>query len=85
MLEKKSSEYRAKNSFLYSHVYRTNKMRGENALNNFSWNTLIERRNKLGKNRRKKVRKGVFYIRTITVIKIWGEKTRQTIFPETQE
>ena len=37
-----------------------------------------------GKNRRKKVRKSFFYIYTNIVNKKWGEKTRETIFPETQ-
>ena len=39
----------------------------------------------LGKNRRKKVRKTYFYIHTDIVTKKWGGKTRETIFPETQE
>ena len=37
-----------------------------------------------GKNRRKNVRKSFFYIHTNIVNKTWGEKTRETIFPETQ-
>jgi len=39
----------------------------------------------LGRNRRKKVRKSVFYIQTNVVNKKWGEKMRETIFPETDE
>jgi len=37
------------------------------------------------KNRRKKVRKSVFYIRTNILTKKGGKKTRETIFPETHE
>ena len=36
-------------------------------------------------NRRKKVRKTVFYIHTNIVTKNGGKKTRETIFPETHE
>jgi len=35
MLGKKSSEYRAKKRFLYSHEYRTNKMRGKKRVKQF--------------------------------------------------
>ena len=38
-----------------------------------------------GNNRRKKVRKTFFYIHTNIVTKKCGGKTRETIFPETQE
>ena len=38
----------------------------------------------LGKNRRKIVRKTFFYIHTKFVTKKWGEKPRETIFPETR-
>jgi len=38
----------------------------------------------VGKNRRKKLRKKVFYIHTNIVTKNGG-KTRETIFPETHE
>ena len=49
MLGKKSSEKSAKNVFLYSHEYRDQKMRGKNARNNFSRNTIIVRAKILGK------------------------------------
>jgi len=42
-------------------------------------------KNVWGKNRQKKVRKIVFYIRTNIVPKKWGKKTRETIFQETHE
>ena len=37
------------------------------------------------KNRRKKVREMFFYIHTNIETKKWGEKTRETIFPETHK
>ena len=39
----------------------------------------------LGKNRREKSAKNVFYIHTKVVTKKIGKKTRKTIFPETYE
>jgi len=36
-------------------------------------------------NRRKKLRKKGFYIHTNIVSKKWGEKTLETIFPETHQ
>ena len=39
----------------------------------------------LGKNRWKKVRKTFLYIHTNIVTKKWGEKKRETIFPETHD
>jgi len=87
MLGKKSSQKIAKKTFfLYSHEYRVQKMGGKNARNNFSRNTPIERAKNLGqKNRRKKVRKNVFYSHTNIVTKKWGGKKRETIFPETHQ
>ena len=43
------------------------------------------RKKYLKKNRLKKVRKHFFYIHTYIVTKKWGEKTRETIFPETHD
>ena len=37
------------------------------------------------KNRRKKVQKTFFYIHTNIVTKKWGDKTSETIFPDTNE
>ena len=85
MLGKKSSEKNAKNVFLYSHEYREQKMGGKNARNNFSRNTRIVREKNVGKKIVGKSAKNVFfYINTNIATKKWGEKTRETIFPETQ-
>ena len=85
MLGKKSSVKSAKKRFLYSHEYRDQKMGTKKARNNFSRNTRIVRKKMLGKNRLKKMRKNVFCIHTNIVTIKWGEKTRETIFPETHE
>ena len=86
MLGKKSSGKSAKKRFLYSHEYSTKKMGGEkNPRNNFSRNTRIVRQKKLGKKSSEKSSKNVFGIHTNIVTKKWGEKTRETIFPQTQE
>ena len=86
MLGNKSSEKRAKNVFLYSHEYRDQKMGGENERNNFSRNTRIVRAKNVGKKYRlNKVRRYVFYIHTNILTKNGGKKTRETIFPKTQE
>ena len=39
----------------------------------------------VGKNLRKKVKKTIFYSQEYRDQKIWGEKTRETIFPETKK
>jgi len=39
----------------------------------------------LGKNRRKEVKKTIFYSQEYRDQKIWGKKTRETIFPETHK
>ena len=86
MLEKKSSEKSVKNVFLYSHEYRDQKMGGTKCAKQFfQEHTNSANKKCLGKNRRKKVRKTFFYIHTNIVTKNGGEKTRETIFPETQE
>ena len=85
MLGKKSSEKSAKNVFLYSHEYRDQKMGGNNSRNNFSRNKRIVRAINVGKISSEKSEKNVFYIHTKSLPKYGGEKTRETIFPETQE
>jgi len=39
----------------------------------------------LGKNRLKKVKKTIFYSQEYLDQKVWGKKTRETIFPETHQ
>ena len=74
----------AKNVFLYSHEYRDQKMGGKKrAIQFFQKHKNNAIKKCWGKNRRKKVRKTFFYIHTNIVTKKWGEKTRETIFPET--
>ena len=86
MLGKKSSEKSAKNVFLYSHKYRDKKMGGTKRAKQFFQKHKISAIKKFWeKNRRKKVRKTFFYIHTNIVTKKWGEKTSETIFPETHE
>ena len=81
-MEKTSSEKSAQKGFLYSHEYRDKK----NARNTFFRNTRIVRAKNVGKKYPlKKVRKNIFYIHTNIVIKKWGDKTSETIFPETQD
>jgi len=60
-------------------------MGGKTRVTNFSRNQPIERVKMLGKNCRKNVRINVFSIHTNIVSKKRGEKTRETIFPETQQ
>ena len=83
MLGKKSSEKSAKNVFLYSHEYRDQKMGGKKSAKQFFQKHTNNANKKCwGKNRRKEVRKTFFFIHTNIVTKKWGEKTRETIFPE---
>jgi len=64
----------------------TKKWGEQYARNNFSSNTLIVRAKNVGKIIvGKKCEKTFFYIHTNIVTKIWGGKTRETIFPETHE
>ena len=74
-----------KNVFLNSHEYRNQKIGGTKRSKNFSRNTLIMRAKNVEKNCRKKVRKTFFIFTQISLPKNEGEKTRETIFPETQE
>ena len=84
MFGKKSLENSAKNVFLYSHEYRDQKMGGKKFAKQFFQKQKNSASKKCwGKNRRKKVRKTFFYIHTNIVTKKWGNKTRETIFPET--
>ena len=85
MFGKKFSENSAKNVFLYSHEYRDQKMREQNARNNFSRNTLIVRAKNVGKKFVGEKCENVFlYSHEYRDQKMWG-KTRETIFPETHE
>ena len=60
-------------------------MGGGKARNNFSRKTRIVSAKKVGKKSSQKSAKTRFYIHTNIVTKKWGEKTRETIFPETHE
>jgi len=83
---KKSSEKSAKIVFLYSHEYRELKMVGTKRAKQFFQQHTNSASKKCWKNnRRKKVRKTLFYIHTNTVTKKWGGKKRETIFPEIHE
>jgi len=73
-----------KKRFLYSHEYRDQKMGGNKRAKNFCRNTIIVRAKNWEKSS-EKVRKMFFYNHTNIVTKKWGEKTRETIFPETHE
>ena len=68
--------------FLYSHEYHDQKMGGtKRAKQFFQKHTNSAIKKCWEKNRRKKVRKSVFYIRKNIVTKIGGKETRETIFP----
>ena len=86
MLGKKLSEKTAKNVF-YIHTNAVTKKRGGGKKREtiFPETRIVRAKNDGGKNRRKKVRKTFLYIHTNIVTKKWVEKTRETIFPETQE
>ena len=85
MLGKNRRKKVRKKFFLYSHEYRDQKMGGKNARNKFYRNTRIVRAKNVGeKIVGKKLEKNFFYIHTNIVTKKGG-KTRETIFPETQE
>ena len=84
MLEKNLRKNVRKTFFLYSHEYRDQKVGGtKRAIQFFQIHTNSASKKCGGKNRRKEERKTFFYIHTIIVTKKWGEKTRETIFPET--
>ena len=87
MFGKKSSEKSAKNVFLYSHEYRDQKMGGtKRAIQFFQKHTNSASKKCWEKNRQKKVRKTFFIFTQISLPKNGGGgKTRETIFPETQE
>ena len=85
MLGKKLLEKSAKTRFLYSQEYRDQKIGGKKARNNFSRNSTNSASKKCEeKNRQKKVRKNGFYNHTNIVTKNGG-KTRETIFPVTNQ
>ena len=74
----------ANNVSIYTHEYRAQKMGGKTRETIFQKHTNSAKK-KLEKNRRKKGRKTFFYIHTNIVTKKWGDKTSETIFPETHE
>ena len=84
MFGKKLSEKSAKNVFLYTQISLKNK-------GGKTRETIFQKHKNSGikkcreKNRRKKVRKGFFIFTQISLPKHGREKTRETIFPETQE
>ena len=74
-----------KHVFIFT-LIRDQKMGGGKARNNFSRKTRIMPAKKVGgKIVSKNCIKHVFYIHTNIVTKKWGEKKRETIFPETHE
>jgi len=73
MFGKKSSERCPKKPFLYPHEYRDQNMGGKKrAKQFFQKHTNMATKKCWEKNRRKKVRKNVFYIHTNIMTKIWG-------------
>ena len=85
MLGKKSSEYRAKKRFLYSHEYRTNKMRGEKRVKQFFLKHTNSAPKKLGKKSpEKSAKKRLLYSHNYCDQNM-GWKNARNIFPETQE
>ena len=84
MLGKKSSEKSEKNVFLYSHEYRYQKMGTTKRAKQFFQKHFNSANKKFWeKNRRKKVRKMFLYSHEYRDKKNRGNKTRETIFPET--
>ena len=83
---KKWKKYRLKKVRKKVFYIHTNIVTKKNARNTFFRNTRIVRAKNVGKKYPlKKVRKNVFYIHTNIVIKKWGDKTSETIFPETHD
>ena len=75
-----------KTRFLYSHEYRDQEMGGKKRVKQFFQKHTNSASKKVKeKNRLRKLRKHVFYIHKNIGTKKWGEKTRETIFPETNE
>jgi len=82
----KKSSIKGGKCFLYLHEHRDQNMGGKKRAKQFFQKHTISASKKWENNRRKKVRKTFFYIHTNIVTKKWvGEKTRETIFPETHE
>jgi len=80
MLGKKGAKI-AKKRFLYSYKYRTKKLGGQkHAKQFFQKHTNSADKKCWEKNRRKKVRKNVFYIHTNIVTKKWGDKSAKQFF-----
>ena len=82
MLGKKSSEKSAKKVFLYSHKYRY-KIGGKTRETIFQIHKNSAIKKCWEKNRRKKCEKRFFIFTRISLPKNGGNKTRETIFPET--
>ena len=83
----KNRRKKVRKFFFYIHTYIVTKKWGEqNSRNNFSSKTLIVRAKNVGKkSSEKSEKKGFFIFTQISLPKSGGEKTRETIFPETQE
>jgi len=85
-LGKKATEKSAKNVFLYSHEYRAEKMGEKKRAKQFFQKQSNNASKKCwGKISSGKSAKNFFYIHTNIVIKKWGDKMSETIFPETHE
>ena len=83
---KKIVTKKCENTFFIFTLIREQKMGvGGKARNNFSRKIRIMSAKKVGKKSSKKSAKTRFYIHTNIVTKKWGEKKRETIFPETHE
>ena len=87
MLGKKNRRKKVRKTFSYMHTNIVTKKWGEEiARNNFSRNTLIARAKNVWEKTSEKSEKNVFlYSHKYRYQKMGGEKTRETIFPETQE
>ena len=86
MLGKKSSEKSAKKRVLYSHEYRTKKRGGKKPAKQLFQKHTNSATKKVGKQIvGKKFEKAFFIFARISYQKNGGKKTREIIFPETQE
>ena len=83
---KKNRRKELRKKFFYIHTnIVTKKCWEQNVQNNFSRNTRIVRAKNVGKKMSERSAKKVFYIHKNILTKKWGEKTGETIFPETHE
>ena len=82
--KKKSSLKSAKKHFLYSRVYRDQKIWTKKCTKQFFQKNTNTAKKMLGKNRLKKMRKNVFCIHTNIVTKNGDKKMHESICPETR-